>query len=68
MPRLLIPAFVSLFLTLAVQAGVIRGVLLNDDEPYIIKATDGAIYKAEFPVVRHPINQCRLLAAIGKNN
>jgi hypothetical protein len=48
MPRLLIPAFVSLFLTLAVQAGVVRGVLLNDDDPYIVKASDGTIYKAEW--------------------
>jgi hypothetical protein len=48
MLRLLLPAFVSSFLTLTVQADVVRGVLLNDDEPYIIRATDGAIYKAEW--------------------
>jgi hypothetical protein len=39
MPQLLLPAFVSLFLTLAVQAGVVWGVLLNDDDPYIINQT-----------------------------
>ena len=48
MPQLLLPAFVSLFLTLAAQAGVVRGVLLNDDDPYIVKANDAAIYKAEW--------------------
>jgi hypothetical protein len=32
----------------AVQAGVVRGVLLNDDDPYIVKANDGTIYKAEW--------------------
>jgi hypothetical protein len=48
MPRLLISAFVSLLLNLAVQAGVVRGVLLNDDDPYIVKAADGTIYKAEW--------------------
>jgi hypothetical protein len=31
-----------------VQADVVRGVLLNDDDPYIVKATDGTIYKAEW--------------------
>ena len=47
MPRLLFPAFASLLLALTVQADVVRGVLLNDDDPYIVKATDGTIYKAE---------------------
>ena len=32
MPRPLFPAFASLLLALTVQADVIRGVLLNDDE------------------------------------
>jgi hypothetical protein len=48
MQQLLISAFVSLFLNLPLQAGVVRGVLLNDDDPYIVKATDGTIYKAEW--------------------
>ena len=48
MPRLFLPAFVSLFLTSAVQGEVVRGVLLNDDDPYIVKAADGTIYKAEW--------------------
>jgi hypothetical protein len=37
-----------MLLNLTVQAGVVRGVLLNDDDPYIVRATDGTIYKAEW--------------------
>jgi hypothetical protein len=48
MRRLLVSAFSSMLLNLTVQAGVVRGVLLNDDDPYIVKATDGTIYKAEW--------------------
>jgi len=48
MQQLSISAFVSLFLSLTVHASVVRGVLLNDDDPYIVKATDGTIYKAEW--------------------
>jgi hypothetical protein len=48
MSRLFISAFVSLCLSLTAQAGVIRGVLLNDEDPYIVKANDGTIYKAEW--------------------
>ena len=48
MSRLFISTFVSLFLSLTAQAGVVRGVLLNDDDPYIVKATDGTIYQAEW--------------------
>ncbi len=33
---------------LTAQAGVIRGVLLNDDDPYIVKAANALIYKAEW--------------------
>jgi hypothetical protein len=29
-------------------ADVVRGVLLNDDDPYNVKITDGTIYKAEW--------------------
>jgi hypothetical protein len=32
----------------AVQAEVIRGVLLNGDDPYIVKASGGEIYKTEW--------------------
>jgi hypothetical protein len=35
-------------MNLTVQAGVVRGVLLNDDDPYIVKASDGTIYKVEW--------------------
>jgi len=48
MQRLLVSAFASLFLNLTVHAAVVRGVLLNDDDPYIVKANDGTIYKAEW--------------------
>jgi hypothetical protein len=48
MPRLLFPAFASMLLALTAQADVVRGVLLNDDDPYIVKAADGTIYKAEW--------------------
>jgi hypothetical protein len=41
-------AFAFLLLNYTVQANVIHGVLLNDDDPYIVKATDGTIYKAEW--------------------
>jgi hypothetical protein len=48
MSRLLLPAFLFLFFSSAVQGEVLRGVLLNDDDPYIVKAADGTIYKAEW--------------------
>ena len=48
MRRLFISAFVSLILNLTVQAGVVRGVLLNDDDTYIVRTADGSIYKAEW--------------------
>ena len=48
MRRLLVSAFSSMLLNLTVQAGVVRGVLLNDDDPYIVRATGGTIYKAEW--------------------
>jgi hypothetical protein len=31
-----------------VQGEVVRGVLLNDDDPHIVKTADGTIYKAEW--------------------
>jgi hypothetical protein len=37
MRRVLVSAFASMFLNLTVQAGVVRGVLLNDDGPYYSK-------------------------------
>jgi hypothetical protein len=48
MRRLFIFAFAGLFVGLSVQAGVIRGILLNDDDPYFIKGDDGSLYKAEW--------------------
>lgn len=41
MRRLLASAFMALSISLTAQAGVIRGVVLNDDDPYIIKAANG---------------------------
>src|SRR5262249_59658173 len=50
--KLMIPLFISgciLFtLRVAASAGVVRGTLLNDDDPYIIRGDDGNIYKAEW--------------------
>ena len=48
MRRLLIFELAVLFITFSVQAGVIRGVLLNDDDPYFISGDDGNVYKAEW--------------------
>jgi hypothetical protein len=48
MPQLLFPAFASMLPCLDRTSHVVRGVLLNDDDPYIVKATDGTIYKAEW--------------------
>lgn len=48
MPRLLILAFAVLFIAFSVQAGLIRGVLLNDDDPYFIRGDDGNVYKVEW--------------------
>jgi hypothetical protein len=48
MLRLPVLMFVVLSLTFTVHAGVIRGVVLNDDEPYIVKAVNGLIYKVEW--------------------
>ena len=31
-----------------VTADVVRGILINDDDPYIVRATDGTPYKAEW--------------------
>jgi hypothetical protein len=48
MPRLLLPAFLFLCFSSAVQGEVVRGVLLNDDDSYIVKAARTAtLYKAE---------------------
>jgi hypothetical protein len=44
----LITGYVLFGLTVAAIAGVLRGTLLNDDEPYFIKGDDGNIYKAEW--------------------
>ena len=48
MGRLLLSALALLFMIFTAQAGVVRGVLLNDDDPYIVRATNGTIYKAEW--------------------
>jgi len=48
MKRTLLSAFMILAVTLSAGAGVVRGVLLNDDDPYIIKTNGGEIYKAEW--------------------
>ncbi len=48
MRLLLTSALMALFLTFTAHAGVVRGVLFNDDDPYIIKGTNGVIYKAEW--------------------
>jgi hypothetical protein len=48
MGRLLLSALALLFTNFAAQAGVVRGILLNDDDPYIVRATNGTIYKAEW--------------------
>jgi Bacterial SH3 domain len=48
MRPLLIFAFAGPFVALSVHAGVIRGILLNDDDPYFIKGDDGSLYKAEW--------------------
>jgi len=31
-----------------VVASVVRGILLNDEDPYVVRATNGTIYKAEW--------------------
>ena len=48
MGRLLLSALALLFTNFAAQTGVVRGILLNDDDPYIVRATNGTIYKAEW--------------------
>ena len=48
MRRVLLSGLALLSLNFAAQAGVVRGVLRNDEDPYIVKATDGTIYKAEW--------------------
>jgi hypothetical protein len=48
MPRLLLPALLFLCFSSAVKGEVVRGVLLNDDDPYVVKAADGTIYKVEW--------------------
>lgn len=37
MKRLLLFTFASLFINFTAQAGVVSGVLLNDNDPYICK-------------------------------
>jgi hypothetical protein len=41
MGRLLLSALALLSINFAAQAGVVRGILLNDDDPYIVRATNG---------------------------
>jgi hypothetical protein len=48
MRRLFISGSIFLGLSVAAVAGVVRGSLLNDDDPYFIKGDDGNIYKAEW--------------------
>jgi hypothetical protein len=48
MRQVLLSILALLFINFAAQASVVRGVLLNDDDPYIVRATDGTIYKAEW--------------------
>jgi Bacterial SH3 domain len=48
MRRLLIIAVSFLFIPFSVEPGEIRGVLVNDDEPYFIRGDDGSVYKAEW--------------------
>ncbi len=48
MGRLLLSALALLFINFAAHAGVVRGILLNDDDPYLVRATNGTIYKAEW--------------------
>src|SRR5437016_5081178 len=48
MRRLLIPGCMLLALRIVAVAGVVRGTLLNDDDPYFIRGDDGNIYKAEW--------------------
>jgi hypothetical protein len=48
MRRVLLSVIALLFINFAAHAGVVRGVLLNDDDPYIVRATNGTIYKAEW--------------------
>lgn len=47
MLRLLLVACVLLSAS-AVSAGSVRGVLVNGDDPYIVKAANGSIYKCEW--------------------
>jgi hypothetical protein len=39
---------IFLGLSLAAVADVVRGTLLNDDDPYFIRGDDGNLYKAEW--------------------
>jgi hypothetical protein len=48
MRRVLLSTLALLFINFAAHAGVVRGILLNDDDPYIVRATNGTIYKAEW--------------------
>jgi hypothetical protein len=42
--RPLLVTLLTLFMSLATQAGLIHGLLLNDEDPYFVRA-GGAIYK-----------------------
>jgi hypothetical protein len=48
MRPLLVSTLIALFMNFAAQAATIRGVLLNDDDPWMVKASNGSIYKAEW--------------------
>jgi len=45
--RFLVP-LLALLTVAAADAGVVKGVLLNDDDPYIVKGRDGNLYKVEW--------------------
>ena len=46
--RFLIGFLFCLCVCSPVSADIVRGTLVNDDDPYIVRATDGTLYKVEW--------------------
>lgn len=48
MESIFIAVLTGVLITATTKAGTIKGVLLNDDDPYILKTVTGQLYKIEW--------------------
>ena len=48
MKPVLVSVLTAVLITATANAGIIKGILLNDDDPYIVKTKTGDLYKVEW--------------------